>query len=373
MKNQSPDRLEIFLALALDRAAKRKKTIENSAAFSTSAADDFMLAANSENTVAEPLVENTAADFPALAAYLSAPETERFRLVLADYQSKTDAEQADWHKRIREKIGTDEQLIDEPVHRSHINEALTREIPAVQRIVAKFLPPSYKKSADTYTNKKKKGGGSGDLAQNFKDGDAPLKKSADALEKIVRRTFAGQFVSLRDLQKPTAFDRLNGAQLARLIRLNGIREVAAACVRIEAVESVAAFLRIFSAEDAQAVATQLNNLAKISEARLTFAEQLVQTTLETESQPSAMLDLLGIRLIGIALCRDAPERVRYTNQKLPLEIAPKLPEIIAEQCRETPEDLQRQISAEIERLAETLLRARSDKKTAETRKSAAES
>lgn len=336
MKNNFPDRTEIFLALALKQLAQAN----------SSANADFMPSLEAE---AKP-AEISLAGFD----YLSEREREKFRRVQTEYEQKSDTEKTDWQNQILGKIGADESLIDERVHYSHINEALQKEIPVVQKIIVANLPNSYRKSTDTFTGRKKKAGDTAELKPLPTEKDKTAAKAKTALDKTIRRAFATQFVHVRDLKKPTAFDRLSGNHLARLIRLTGIREVALACVRIEAVESVAAFLRIFSAEDAQAIAAQLNSLAEISETRLAFAENLVQTTLEAESQPSAMLDLLGISLIGVALIGVSESRVQFTNQKLPLEIAPKLPEIIGEQSSETSRELRSQIKSEIETLAETL-------------------
>lgn len=331
MQNQSPDRLEIFLALALKSGAK-----QNSAAKSV------------EETADETVFDDsTHENFPAISAYLTEKESQKFKRLQADYQNKPEAEKVGWQTEILRKIGTDEQLIDETVHWSYVNEKLQKEISAVQKIIFNFLPSEHQKAMNHSAGK---------LKEN--------NRKTNALDKTVGRAFAKHFVSLPDLSKPTAFDRLNGAQLARLIRLAGIREVALACLQIEAVELVAAFLRRFSAEDAQAIAAQLNSLPKLSEERLSFAQNLVQTTLEIESQPSAMLDLLGIRLIGIALCDSLPKRVVYTKQKLPLEVAPQLSEIIEEQNRDTPKDLQREISAEVEQTAQTIFRSAGGKKPA---------
>ncbi|MDQ2747462.1 MAG: hypothetical protein M3T96_09400 [Acidobacteriota bacterium] len=324
MQNQPPERLEIFLALALKSGAGQAED---------GTQDD---GENSENAAATEAESN----FPAVFGYLNEKETEKFRRLQAHYAAKTAAEKVVWQNEIRRKIGTDEQLIDDTVHGSYVSEKIAREIPAVQRIVFDSLSPEHRKAVEL------------PAARSGKSFQA-----ANALEKSVRRAFAKNFIARRDLPKPTAFDRLSGTQLVRLIRLTGIREVALACLQIEAVELVAAFLRRFSAEDAQAIAAQLNSLPEMSEARLQFAENLVQTTIEIESKPSAMLHLLGFNLIGIALCGGSEARATYTNQKLPLEVAARLPEIIEEHCRLTPEDLRHIISAEVEQTAQTLFRS----------------
>lgn len=342
MTEQSLNKSEIFLALALKQRTRQ------------TAGDAILPAAESAPASNEETSPDSAReDFSVLLDYLDEAETRRFERVWADYQNKPETEKADWQTQVLQKIGTDEQLIDDAVHQSYISAALQKETPAVQKIVARGLPPAAQKS-ETFAFSKHE--------------TAPRHEKATALEKTVRRAFAKQFVALRDLPTPTAFDRLNGAQLARLIRLTGIREVALACLQIEAVELVAAFLRRFSAEDAQAIAAQLNGLPKMPDARMSFAENLVQTTMEDESQPSAILDLMGIHLVGVMLCTSPKERVAYTNQKLPLEAAAQLPEIVYEQSRNTLAVLQRRISQEIEQTAEMIFRAGNEKKPSGTRK-----
>lgn len=319
MAQRSKKRLEIFLALAHRFAAPQNVSETDSAAAETFGDE------------AQPKV------YAALSGYLTSAEATRFERLKANIQKKSEAEKSDWIKQTLEEIGTDEQLIDDTVHQSHVVAASQKEPRGIRKIIEKgvFAAPI--------------------LESNDSDRTREIEK-ATALEKTVRRAFAKQFVALRDLPQPTAFDRLSGAELARLIRLAGIREVALACVRIEAVESIAAFLRRFSAEDARAVAAQIANFPDQSEPRLAFAEQLVQTALEIEPQPSAMLDSLGIWLTGVLLCVGANNRVRYTIQKLPVEASGKLLEIIDEQCRRTPADLLSVIGKEIERLAETIAR-----------------
>lgn len=319
MKNEGSKKLEIFLLLALRQAAR-----------SDSAGSE-----SDETAEGEPS-ENA---FSAIAAQLSAADAEKFERLRTEYRNKSGEEKEKWRARIETFIGTDEPSVDDSVHRSHVGAALEKEIPAIRKIVVSSLSPAHLSQ----------------FSQKRAESESSKTYRAAWLEKNVRRAFAKKFVALRDLPAATAFDRLSGAQFARLIRHAGIREVALACVRIEAVESVTAFLRRFAAEDARAIAAQLSASRQISDERLSFAENRVQSALEIEPQPSAMLDLLGIRLVGNLLCANAARAV-YTEQKLPLEVAPKLSEIIETQCRQTPPALQLEIGAEVERLAETIMK-----------------
>lgn len=331
MKNESPKKLEIFLLLALRQ--QQMSHLDSSS--------------DEDETDAE---EEATEEFPsAFAGRLSSPkDAKKFERLRADYQNKSEEEKQTWRELIESFIGSDEPVLDGNIHHSHIDAMLKKETPPMRKIIAASLPPDYQIPFGE------------DELRDRSSVENSQKPRSVWLERNVRRTFVQRFVALRDLPTAeSAFDRLNGAQLARLARLAGIREVALACLRIEAVESVTAFLRRFAAEDARAIAAQLGNLPQqqnASDERLAFAENLVHTALESEPQPSAMLDLLGAWLIGILLCGNdgGEERIAYTAQKLPLEAAPKLPEMIEEHCRQTPAALQNKIAAEIESLAETI-------------------
>lgn len=341
MKKSAARKLEIFLLLALRQSARRRAS---DSAAPTSAETELETPPEVEVDFAEEI-------FQAFSEQLNQPDAEKFERLRVNYQNKSEAERQKWRARIDATMrgardGDEDFLIDENVHRSRLEASLKSEIPAIRKIAARALPPAHRNlyAADG----------------NEAEEDSPQKKSRipARLEKTVRQTFAAQFVSLKDLRQAGAFDRLSGAQLARLVRFTGIREVAVACAGIKAVEAVAGFLRRFAPEDARAVAAQLSSLPKISDERLAFAENLVQRALEIEPQPSsAMLDWLGIRLVGILLCapeRESAARVIYAEQKLPLEAEPKLSAIVHIECRKTPDALKRKIASEIERLAATI-------------------
>lgn len=306
-----PKKNEIFFLLALKQIARQNSNLAK--------------IENKSNDAGESLTEE---DFPVLFEQLNKKEAASLRALLAKYQKKDEAEKTAWREQIHSAIGADEEFIDETVHRSHIENALQKEIPAIRKIIGDALP-----EAETST---------------------PKNQNRNLLKKNIRRAFAAGFVSLSEIEEASAFDRLSGTQLARLVRRAGVREVSIACLRIEAVESVAAFIRIFPAEDARMIAAQLGNVPEISDERIAFAENLVHTAFEIEPNPSAMLDWLGIWLAGILLCRSSPARIQYTQQKLPLEFAPRLPELIEKNCLQTPAEMQEIIGGEIELLAETI-------------------
>ena len=281
-------------------------------------------------------------DFPAFAEQLSKPEAEKFERLRLKYQNKSDGEKQKWLNDVEKSIGSEDFSIDDSIHRSHVEAVLSRESRTIQEIIKASLPSFYP----------------ADAPHSVEQTNKPQKSVyAAAIKKNICKTFASQFVALNDLPVIKTFDRLSGAQLARLVRLAGIREVTFACLRIESVESLGAFLRRFEPEDGRAIAAQLSSLPKIADGRIAFAENIVQRALEIEPQPtSAMLAWLGICLIGIALCARAESALRtaYAEQKLPLGTVPTLSEIIETQCRRTPDALKRKISAEIEQLAEMI-------------------
>jgi hypothetical protein len=335
MKNNSPQKLEIFLWLALRQHSAHCEDLSEAPPVP---ADESGETKDASNVSPET-------SMPALFSQLTKAETDKLKSLLADYDAQSFPEREIWKKQVKSGIGADADTLDRNIHWSHIEKYLTKESPVIRRIIFDSLREAEKERLKS----------SLEIQESEKQELSNRHKSKLPLvEKAVRKAFAKQFTHLSDLSKPTAFDRLTGTQMARLIRLAGIREVAFACARIEAVETIAAFLKRFSAEDARAIAAQLNNLPKTSNERLLFAENLVQTALEIESNPSAMLDLLGIRLIGITICESAANRIAYAKQKLPLDFAPELSEIIDTQCRQTAPDLQKKIALEIEQIAAKL-------------------
>lgn len=319
MDNTWPNRLEIFMLLTLkqaDRSALTKRAEH---------ADGFLTG---------------------FTKSLSAKDSEALDDLLAGYQQKSDEEKLIWRVKVEESIGKDIPVLGDNVHFSHIDLALKAELPATRKIIEAVLPASYKENES-----------------NAQDETDPTNKDeakncSPWIERNLRRAFVDQFVALDDIETPGGFDQLSGVQIARLARLAGIREVALACMRIDEVESVSAFMRRFEAEDARAIATQLSTSPQISDERASFAENLVQSTMEMESEPSEMLDLLGIWLIGILLCEASEKRVAYTAQRFPVVFAPRLTEIIEAQSRQTPIQLQKEIGFEIESLVETILSAK---------------
>lgn len=202
--------------------------------------------------------------------------------------------------------------LDEHLHHSHVTEALRGEPERVRRLVVAHLPPAL---ADACMRA---------LGMPVEDARVEVEGEGPSTEivAVVRRVFLSHFITLADVERPTPLDFFSGAELARLVRLLGVRETALACRGIPAVEAVAAFLKRFSPEDARAIATHIRTLTSVEPRRVANAGQHVQEALRAEPEPGAMLDRTGLRLLATALSgRARRASLRYAAQKLPVEAA----------------------------------------------------
>jgi hypothetical protein len=205
--------------------------------------------------------------------------------------------------------------LDEHLHHSHVTEALRGEPERVRRLVVAHLPPAVGAACARAL---------GMPAVDARD-DAEREGGAGPSQEVVavvRRVFLSNFITLADVERPTPLDFFSGAELARLVRLLGVRETALACRGIAAVEAVAAFLKRFSPEDASAVALHLKSMTNVEPWRVALAGQHVQEALRAEPEPAAMLDRTGLRMLATALSgRARRASLRYAAQKLPVEAA----------------------------------------------------
>jgi hypothetical protein len=205
--------------------------------------------------------------------------------------------------------------LDEHLHHSHVAEALRGEPERVRRLVVGHLPPAFAAACARALG----------LADEVSRGDVDAEGAAAPAPEVVavvRRVFLSHFITLADVERPAPLDFFSGAELARLVRLLGVRETALACRGIEAVEAVAAFLKRFAPEDARALAANIRTLTNVEPWRVAFAGQLVHEALRAEPEPGAMLDRVGLRLLASALSgRARRTSLRYAAQKLPVEAA----------------------------------------------------
>ncbi|HVF56614.1 MAG TPA: hypothetical protein VM934_10715 [Pyrinomonadaceae bacterium] len=255
--------------------------------------------------------------------------------------------------------------LDEHVHPSHVVRALRQEPPHIQNLIIGHLPPALASEASEALGAPlaaRENGANGNndardngsvlrrrasdrasrAAQESRGADAGDAAGVAASQKlrpspevvsVVRRSFLSNFTSAREINRPGPLDLLSGAELARLVRLLGVRETALACRGIAAVEAVASFLRRFAAEDARAIAAHIATLTDVDSSRIAFAEEVVREAMNAEPEPGAMLDRTGLRLLAITLAGRDEARLRYTAQKLPLEAARWLQLLASEAAR----------------------------------------
>jgi hypothetical protein len=262
--------------------------------------------------------------------------------------------------------------LEEDVHPSHVVEVLRDEPPRVQELVLQNLPPLLAEAcaATLYAarfiseeSERQHPLTADDLmaallpeARRVVKSAAPGEGAPPEVLDLIRRVFLSHFVSAEELDRATALDSLKGFELARLVRLLGVRETALACRGIESQEAVGSFLRRFSAEDARAIAAHIARLTDVGPRRVAFAGRLVEEAIGAEPKPEAMLDRLGMRLLAAALSTADPAPARNVRQKLPLLAARALDEMMEQsRRRDRPEDA-RTVAAEVERTAAGLRR-----------------
>lgn len=297
---------------------------------------------------------------------------------LAWHEKLSPEKQARWlagalaHARARLKPA----LFDEHIHVSHVVEALRGESARVRRLILNHLPARVATEATAMLDLESSPSLRGDSAPVDGFSSAPKRRvikmpramggssrrtvresndsPAPEIIAVIQRTFLAYFATAEDVRYPTALDTLSGIELARLVRLAGVRETALACRGIEAVESIASFLRRFAPEDARAIAAHITTLTEVEPSRIRFAEKVIHTALSIEPETGAMLDRAGMRLLAISMSGRGETGIRYTQQKFPVEAADTLRRMIEESRRET--EPTPSITKEIEELATKLRR-----------------
>lgn len=265
------------------------------------------------------------------------------------YARLTRQKRLDWlaHMLGRARASARLPRLDEHVHPSHVVEALAAEPQRVRELVVRNLPPALASAVAAELGVALDA--SDDLPARTSRADADADPSPEIVA-VVGREFLARFVTLDELERVTPVEVLTGAELARLVRLLGVRETARACRGIERVEAVASFLRRFAAEDARAVAAHIASLTEVEPERVLFAERVVREAMLAEPEPAAFLDRVGLRLLALALCcgdEGAGARLRYTAQKLPAEAARWLEESARADARDDTESEDDEASAAV--------------------------
>lgn len=281
----------------------------------------------------------------------------------------------------------DAARLDEHVHPSHIVAALEAEPPLVRAHIISQLPQplartvarefaardaSEQDSSQSLSNARARARGAepaGGRARWAEPAAEPAAHSpAPEVIAVVRRAFLSNFTEASALTSPKALDFLSGVELARLVRLLGVRETAVACRGIASREAMAAFLRRFVAEDARAITAHLRTLALVEPRRIEFAGEVLHEALSAEPEMGAMLDRVGLRLLAFAFAGRDRAPLRYTAQKLPRAAAHLLRQFVEGGVPSAATDDGREVARAIATEAEGLaaeMRRRAGRQSAE--------
>lgn len=283
-------------------------------------------------------------DLSRLLAELSASDrkvaldlTRRFERLSPVAQSRWLASRVG---RIRAGSPERNRRFREDIHPSQIVDALRNEPPLIQSLIVGMLGPAQRVTVAE------------ELGVSPEMPTGPPRSTP--IVDVVRRAFFAQFIPTAVLNEHTALDLLSGVELARLIRLLGVRETAIACKGITAVEAVTAFLKRFSAEDAHAIRFHLASLTALEQERIDFAERVVSSAIDVGSIGASTLDRVGLTLLAMVLAEADGLRRRHTAQKLPLAAARQLDEILKTSLLSSDLGTVRHIVAETYSLAATL-------------------
>jgi len=298
---------------------------------------------------------------PFVLRRLNARDRDAAEALLRRFVKLSPGDQSRWLAsrlgRIRASTPERNRRFDKDIHPSQIVEALRPEPPRIQSLIVSLLASSQAQPVAE---------GLG-LSLNGEADSSPSlpQPSAGKLADVVRRAFFSQFVFTSALNSPsTPLDLLSGVELARLIRLLGVRETAIACRGIAAVETVTAFLKRFSAEDSHAIVFHLGTLKPLKPERIAFAEAVARKAINDElSVASTMLDRVGLALLAVVLGTYGTLRRRHTAQKLPLAAARELEELVNLSRTYCDREMAHRIVAEAQSLAENLHRFSLDEDT----------
>lgn len=345
-----PARIETLIALALSKRWPREDPdvagIENLGA----EVGDESVGEGSENEVTETEIN---AALPFVLQGLSAPDQEVVGALLRRFEKLTPGDQSRWLAsrlgRIRASSPEKNRRFEKDIHPSQITDALSHESTRIQSIIVGLLPASQAEPVAEALGLP--------LRSTVDFSPSMHQPTVTKLADFVHRAFFAQFVSTTALNNPTRLDLLSGVELARLIRLLGVRETAIACKGIAAVETVTAFLKRFSAEDAHAIVFHLTALKAVKPERITFAETIARLAINEESDvTSTMLDRIGLALLAIVLDTFETLRRRHTTQKLPLAAARELDELLNSSRTYCDHEMAHRIVAETQSLADNLHR-----------------
>jgi len=273
----------------------------------------------------------------------------------AGYAGLSASERARWLASTlsRARSGSRDRLasLDQHLHHSHVAVVLQAEPLRIRSLVLRYLPRMMAASVAVTLGL--------DLRRDQQRGqiiDSRAEQEAvdEEIVAVIRRHFLARFVSADALPRRTSLDLLSIVQLTRLARMLGIRETATACCNVAAPDTLAAFLRQFAVEDTCAIVRQVSWLRSVTVPHIARAERAVREALDHGFRSTALLDRVGLSLLALAMAEGDLERVRYTAQKFPLDIAQSLLAMVSEHRSRGDRELSLSALDEAESLARKL-------------------
>ncbi|MBC7796463.1 MAG: hypothetical protein H7Z37_06300 [Pyrinomonadaceae bacterium] len=291
-QKHAPDkeRLEILLAITI-AFNKRKAHLATSDDDFTNSKDELMLILSALNE----------SDLAAI--------TEKIEF----YESLETEERQLWQARVLNRIHKNYERLDKDVHFTHIAEVLRDEPKYLQTYILQHLTQELTFDISSVL----------DLKIDVEKSKNQVSIGAN-LKELVRRNFLSRFVSREDLPKIKPLALLSGNELLYLLQQLGRNEIAFVCRGIKEIENLAPFLRQFETADAQAIVAQMSNLRSIEKIRVDIAELLVKEAWQTESDQTLVVQLIGLYKLAAALVSVDTMNLRYTTQKMPVNLAAKL-------------------------------------------------
>lgn len=315
------ERLEILLAMAL--TFNRQPETDS--------------AANSESTAAATsILEQVSA---VLSALNDADLTE-IRAKVGFYENLDETEKRQWQARVLSRVNNQNLRLDKDVHYTQVAEVLRSEPDYIcgfilgnlseemrQNIIVSLDFPAHGFAAKAFVNHN--------------------------LEQLLRRRFLTSFVTREDLSELKPLAMLSGGDILKLLQQIGRSEIALVCRGIKEVENLAPFLRQFPAPDAKIIVEEMIKLRSVERRRIDKAETLVHEAWQTETDSTLVVQQIGLRKLAAAFAFADDSEIRFTLQKLPLNLSKKLQKMFADDVNEP--DFVRAAEAEVETTAARIL------------------
>ena len=246
------------------------------------------------------------------------------------FDSLPDKDRKIWQARQLNKIRRRNRAnrLSRQIHPEQITAVLQTETRAVRELILRNLPIHLANQIALRLN----------LPIDFSNPTKSNPPVAEAIVKLIRQQFLAHFVVFEDIYEPTAADNLSVAELARLVRLLGVRETAIACRGISSKESLAAFLTKFKETEVVEIVEQIAEQEKIKPFWVAAADKLVRRNLEDGFRANEFLSNLGLNLLALAYLHKDEAALAYTAQKMSLEDSRKWLEYVKTNEGEFPAD-----------------------------------